>query len=105
VLGWADERTLIIKRRWGERFDSFAFRVMLWKALGDRVEWIPSLLPWRATAAARITRLDRPPDFTIDPVTACEPLRFLVRHFVREELGQASSALHKADERLLEHGE
>ena len=94
---------LIIKRRWGERLDQFTFRVMLWQALGDRVEWLPSFLPWRATAAARITREDRPPNLSIDPVTTCEPLRSLVRRFVREELGQSGGTLDQAHQHLLKH--
>jgi hypothetical protein len=96
---------LIIKRRWGERFDQFALRVMLWQALGDRVEWLPSLLPWRGVSAARITREDRPADFSMDPIASTEPIRFLVRHFVHEELRQAGGVLDQADKHVLQDGE
>lgn len=90
--------TLVIRRRWRERTDVFMGRVMLWMALGDRVEWLPSLLPWRATTAARITRADRAPDFSIDPAISSEPLRNLVRQFVRDELRQADRPFHQANQ-------
>jgi hypothetical protein len=95
--------TLIIRRRFFERLDHFVFRVALWQAMGDQVEWLPAWLPFRATSAARLTRADRPLDLSYDPITTSEPLRILVRHFVREALGQLP--LDQAGEHIGQDGQ